>query len=182
MVFMAPKDENELQHMLKTAVEYPGPAAVRYPRGIGVGVHLDPEPHTLKIGKSEILRQGKDLAIIAIGHTVQAAIEAAKNLEEDDHIMSTVINARFVKPLDRQTILDVAHKIGKIVTIEENVVQGGFGSAVLELLQAHDLDHVIVRCIGLPDKYIEHGPQTMLRHKYGLDAEGIENVVRKMMK
>jgi 1-deoxy-D-xylulose-5-phosphate synthase len=181
MVVMAPKDENELQHMLKTAVEYPGPAAVRYPRGNGFGVDIDSAPHPLKIGKAEILREGDDLAIIAVGLMVQPAIEAAKNLAEDEDILATVVNARFVKPLDTELILGLAQKTGKIVTVEENVLQGGFGSAVLELLQAHGLDHVIVRCIGLPDEYIEHGPQSILRHKYGLDAEGIEKVVLEIV-
>lgn len=181
MVVMAPKDENELQHMLKTAVEYPGPAAVRYPRGPGVGVKLDATPRTIDIGKAEILKKGEDVALVAIGNTVQAAVAAAKNLEEDEQISATVVNARFVKPLDTEVILDLARKTGKIVTVEENAIQGGFGSAVMELLQAHGLDHVIVRCIGLPDKYIEHGAQSLLRHKYGLDAEGIEKVVLGIM-
>jgi 1-deoxy-D-xylulose-5-phosphate synthase len=182
MVVMAPKDENELQHMLKTAIEYPGPASVRYPRGSGIGVKMDPTPHTLEIGKAEILMEGSDLALIAIGNTVQHASEAAKNLAEDEHIFATVVNARFVKPLDVELILSLAQKIGKIVTVEENAVQGGFGSAVLELLQAHGWDHIVVRCIGLPDTYIEHGSQSILRHKYGLDAEGIEKVVFEIVK
>lgn len=182
MVVMAPKDENELQHMLKTAIEYPGPAAVRYPRGSGIGVELDTVLHTLEIGKAEILQEGKDLAILAIGNTVQAAIEAAKNLEEDEQISTTVVNARFIKPLDTEVILKLAQKTGKIVTVEENVIQGGFGSAVMELLHAHGLDHVVIRCLGLPDQYIEHGSQSLLRHKYGLDAEGIEKVVLELMR
>ena len=181
LVVMAPKDENEFQHMLKTAIEYPGPASVRYPRGCGVGVNLDTTLHTLEIGKAEILREGDDLALIAIGHPVQDAIEAAKNLAEDHHIFATVVNARFVKPLDADLIIALARKTGKIVTIEENVVQGGFGSAILELLQAHGLDHIVVRCIGLPDKYIEHGSQSILRQKYGLDAENIQKVILEMI-
>lgn len=182
MIVMAPKDENELQHMLKTAVEYSGPTAVRYPRGLGVGVAMDTDLHTLDIGRAEILREGHDLAIIAVGLMVQPAIEAAKNLAEDENIFTTLINARFVKPLDTELILGLARKTGKIVTVEENVLQGGFGSAILELLQAHGLDQVLVRCIGLPDEYIEHAPQSILRHKYGLDAEGIEKVVLEIMK
>ena len=113
---------------------------------------------------------------------VQPALEAAKNLEEDEHISATVVNARFVKPLDADLILELARKTGKIVTVEEHVLQGGFGSAVLELLQAHGLNHVIVRCIGLPDTYIEHGSQHILRHKYGLDAEGIEKIVLEILR
>ncbi|MBD3309206.1 1-deoxy-D-xylulose-5-phosphate synthase [candidate division KSB3 bacterium] len=182
MLVMAPKDENEFQHMLKTAVEYPGPMAVRYPRGAGVGVALDSDLHTLDIGKAEILKEGDDVAILAIGNTVQAAIEAARELEEDEHIFATVVNARFVKPLDADLLLRLGRKIGKIVTVEEHVVQGGFGSAVLELFQAHRLDQVAVQCIGLPDHYVEHGPQSTLRRLYGLDAEGIQGVVLEMMR
>ncbi len=182
MVIMAPKDENELQHMLKTAVEYSGPIAVRYPRGTGLGVPLETTLHTIDIGKAEILKKGDDVAIIAIGNTVQAAVEASKNLKEDEHIAATVVNARFVKPLDAEVILNQAQTTGKIVTIEENVAQGGFGSAVMELLHAHGLDHVIIRCIGLPDTYIEHGSQVLLRHKYGLDAEGIEKIVLDILR
>ncbi len=182
MIVMAPKDENELQHMLKTAIEYPGPAAIRYPRGAGIGVELDQELHLLEIGKAETLRTGDDLAILAIGHTVRIAVESAKNLEEDEQISATVVNARFVKPLDTELILALAQKTGRIVTVEEHVVQGGFGSAVLELLQAHGLNHVAIRCIGLPDHYIEHGSPVLLRHKYGLDAEGIEKVVLELMR
>jgi 1-deoxy-D-xylulose-5-phosphate synthase len=112
---------------------------------------------------------------------VEQALEAAKNLEEDDQISVAVINARFVKPLDKELILRLARDVGRIVTIEENAVHGGFGSAVLELLQANSVDNAIVRCIGIPDKYIEHGAQSILRHKCGLDAEGIEQVARRLM-
>ncbi len=181
MVVMTPKDENELQHMLKTAVEYPGPISVRYPRGCGIGVEMDDTLHTLEIGKAEILKQGADLAIIAIGHPVHDALEAVKNLEEDEHISAAVVNARFVKPLDTKLILTLARQTRRIITVEENVVQGGFGSAALELLQQHNI-RIPVRCIGLPDKYIEQGPQSVLRHKYGLDAEGIERVVLEFVK
>ncbi|GAK59688.1 1-deoxy-D-xylulose-5-phosphate synthase 2 [Candidatus Vecturithrix granuli] len=182
MVIMAPKDENELQHMLKTALEYPGPTALRYPRGAGLGVLMDAAPHTLSIGKAELLRNGDDLAILAIGTMVQPAMEAAKNLQEDEHISATVVNARFVKPLDAELILDIARKTGKIITVEENVIQGGFGSAVMELLQAAGVDAVSVRCLGFPDQFIEHGTQNQLRRAYGLDAEGIEKAARVLMK
>lgn len=181
IVIMAPKDENELQHMLKTAIDYAGPVAVRYPRGNGLGVRMDETLRNLAIGKAEILRDGSDVAILAIGHSVEHALEAAKNLEEDDHLSVAVINARFVKPLDKEVILQLAHTIGRIVTVEENAIQGGFGSAVLELLHTQGANDVKVRCIGVPDAYIEHGPQSILRHKYGLDAEGIEGVVRKLV-
>ena len=181
MVVMAPKDENELQHMLKTAIEFPGPASVRYPRGNGVGVELDSDLNALPLGKAEVLREGQDLLVLAIGNPVYAALEAAQNLQEDHQLDLTVVNARFVKPLDRELILEYARKCGNIVTVEENALQGGFGSAVLELLQEHGLFHVRVRCIALPDRYIEHGSLGHLRHKYGLDAEGIEKVVQEML-
>ncbi len=182
MVVMAPKDENELQHMLKSAIEHPGPASVRYPRGSGVGVELDSDLNALPFGKAEVLREGKDLLLLAIGNPVYAALEAARNLQEDDRCDIAVVNARFVKPLDRELILAYARNCDKIVTVEENVLQGGFGSAVLELLHAHGPSYVSVRCIALPDRYIEHGTLSHLRHKYGLDAEGIEKVVRDMLR
>jgi len=182
LVVMAPKDENEFQHLLKTAVEYPGPASIRYPRGSGVGAPMDETLRALPVGKAELLTTGDDVAIIAIGNMVQPALEAAKNLAEDDHIAATVINARFVKPLDVELIVEIARKVKRLMTVEENALQGGFGSAVLELIHTHGLDQVVVRCIGLPDRYIEHGSQSMLRHKYGLDAEGIEKVVRDILK
>lgn len=142
---------------------------------------MDGTLHTLEIGKAEILKEGTDLAIIAIGHPVHDALEAAKNLEEDENISAAVVNARFVKPLDPKLILTLARQTGRIITVEENVVQGGFGSAALELLQQHNI-LIPVHCIGLPDKYIEQGPQSVLRHKYGLDAEGIEKAVLKFVR
>jgi 1-deoxy-D-xylulose-5-phosphate synthase len=182
MVVMAPKDENELQHMLKTAIEYPGPAAVRYPKGSGCGVPLDAILHPLQIGKAETLKTGGDATILAIGSMVVPALEAARNLEEDEGIAATVVNARFVKPLDTELILDLARKTERIITVEEHALQGGFGSAVLELLQAHRLYQVSVRCLGLPDAYIEHGPQSLLRHKYALDAEGIAHAALELVR
>jgi 1-deoxy-D-xylulose-5-phosphate synthase len=182
IVIMAPKDENEFRHMLKTAVEYPGPIVVRYPRGFGLGVKLDPTLHTLDIGKAEVVQEGNDAVIFAIGTMVQPALEASKNLAEDEHLSVAVVNARFVKPLDTELILEFARKTAKIVTIEEHVLQGGFGSAVLELLHAQGLHQIMIRCIGLPDQYIEHGSQSILRHKYGLDAEHIQQVILEMVK
>ncbi|MGA1871510.1 MAG: 1-deoxy-D-xylulose-5-phosphate synthase [bacterium] len=178
MVVMAPKDENELQHMLKTAMDYMGPISVRYPRGQGIGAALDKTVHTVDIGKAEIIKQGSDLAIIAIGGVVHDALKAAMNLENDENISAAVVNARFVKPLDSELIFSLARTTGKIVTVEENILQGGFGSAVLELLHTHDIQ-IPVRCIGLPDKFIEQGSESFLRDKYDLDAEGIEKVIRK---
>ena len=189
---MAPKDEKELQHMLKTAIEHPGPVAIRYPKGYGPGVPCDTTVHSLNmstnsvtgvaeaIGIAEVLQTGNDLTILAIGSMVYPAVEAAKNLEEDHKISCTVINARFVKPLDADLILDTARNTGKLLTIEEHVLQGGFGSAVLEMLHAHEVQPIQIRSLGLPDAYIEHGSPGLLRRKYGLDAEGIEQAVLNM--
>lgn len=181
MVLMAPKDENELQHMLKTAVEHPGPAALRYPRGNGIGVALDEELHSLPIGKGEMVHEGEDVLIIAVGSTVAAALEAAARLETRS-INAAVLNARFIKPLDEELILEWAKKIGAVVTVEENVLQGGFGSAVLELFQeASFFPKDFVR-LGLPDEFVPHGGQSILRNRYGIDAEGIEGAVLNLLK
>jgi 1-deoxy-D-xylulose-5-phosphate synthase len=177
MVVMAPKDENELQHMIKTAVEHAGPAAVRYPRGTGCGVPMDQELRTLGIGKAELIKDGGDGVIIAIGNMVYPSLEAAKRLA-DEGISVAVVNARFVKPIDDEMVVSLAKKTGRIVTAEEHALYGGFGSAVLECLDARGVTGVKTLRIGLPDTYIEHGPQKVLRQKYGLDADGIYKSVR----
>ncbi len=180
IIVMAPKDENELQHMIKTAVEYEGPTAIRYPRGIGNGVPMDQELKNLSIGKAELIRDGRDVAIIAIGTMVTPSVEAAERLSAEG-ISVAVINARFVKPLDEEMILSVAKKTGWIVTVEEHALMGGFGSAVLECLDAQGVTGIKTHRIGLPDMYIEHGPQAVLRQKYGLDANGIYSSVREFV-
>lgn len=172
ITLMAPKDENELQHMLKTAIYAGRPVALRYPRGAGYGIPLDQELQALEIGRGELLSQGDDLAIVAIGATVYPALEAAKLLEAKG-IRATVVNARFVKPLDRELILGVARQTGCIITVEENALQGGFGSAILELLADEGMTSVRVKRIGIPDRYIEQGPQSRLRANLGLDGTGI---------
>lgn len=172
ITLMAPKDENELQHMLKTAIYADRPVALRYPRGAGYGIPLDQELQALEIGRGELLSQGDDLAIVAIGSTVYPALEAAKLLEAKG-IRSTVVNARFVKPLDRELILGAARQTGFMVTVEENALQGGFGSAILELLADEGMTGVRVKRIGIPDRYIEQGPQARLRANLGLDGTGI---------
>jgi 1-deoxy-D-xylulose-5-phosphate synthase len=177
MVLMAPKDENELQHMIKTAVDHPGPSAVRYPRGLGCGVPMDQELKALPLGKAELVKDGNEAVIIAIGSTVCASIEAAKRLADDGYQVA-VVNARFVKPLDEETIIAFAKKTGKIVTVEEHALQGGFGSAVLECLDRHGLTGIKTHRIGLPDQFVEHGAQQILRKKYGLDADGIYTSVK----
>jgi 1-deoxy-D-xylulose-5-phosphate synthase len=180
IIVMAPKDENELRHMLKTAVGCGRPVSLRYPRGRGVGVGLDSELKTLQIGKGEVLREGLDLAIIAIGSIVNHAVSAAEKLSKEG-LSIKVINARFVKPLDEELIIKTAATIKKIITIEENVLQGGFGSAVLELLAEKNVTDVMVRRLGIPDEFVGHATQSEQRHKYGLDEEGIILTVKEML-
>jgi 1-deoxy-D-xylulose-5-phosphate synthase len=178
MVLMSPKDENELQHMLKTAVEHPGPTAIRYPRGAGFGVPMDQELKILEIGKAELLRDGSDVAIIAIGNMVYPSLDVAKRLSAEG-VSVAVVNARFVKPLDEELILRIAKKTNWIVTVEEHAVQAGFGSAVLECLDANKLIGVKTLRLGLPDMFIEHGAQKVLRKNYGLDVDGIYVAVKE---
>jgi 1-deoxy-D-xylulose-5-phosphate synthase len=180
MVVMAPKDENELRHMLKTALEHPGPIAFRYPRGSGAGVPMEEESQSLPIGKAEILSSGNDVLILAVGSTVLPAVEAAKTLESRG-ISATVVNSRFVKPLDTELITRLAKEIPHILTVEENVLHGGFGAAILECLSDAGLrDNRVVR-LGIPDTFVEHGSQDILRAKYGLDAPGIAETVIQML-
>ncbi len=178
---MAPKDENELRHMLKTAIYSGVPIALRYPRGAGYGVELDRDVKCLEIGKGEQLVYGNDLTIIAIGATVFPALLAAEALGING-ISAGVVNARFVKPLDTELILSVARQTGMIMTVEENALQGGFGSAVLELLYDNNLQNVKVRRLGLPDHFVEQGSQAQLRKDVGIDAEGIIASATEFMK
>src|SRR4030043_159574 len=179
LIAMVPKDENEFQHMIKTAIEYPGPVAFRYPRGRGVGGGRDVSLQSIDIGKGEVLREGGDILIIAIGTTVYPSLRAAQRLEEVG-IQAAVINSRFLKPLDANLLCDWAKKTGKVLTVEENVLQGGFGSAVLEFFQERGLLSTQVKRLGIPDIFVEHGPQALLREKYGIDENGIFNGVQKM--
>jgi 1-deoxy-D-xylulose-5-phosphate synthase len=180
MNVMAPKDENELRRMLKTAINSGVPISLRYPRGPGQGVPMESQVDELQIGIGELLSDGRDVAIIAIGSTVYPSLEAAALLENDG-IMATVINARFVKPLDRDLILSAARNCGKVVTVEENALQGGFGSAVLELLSDEKVTGIKVQRVGIPDRFIEHGSQTELRNMLGLHAEGIVASVKNLL-
>ncbi|MCP9463826.1 MAG: 1-deoxy-D-xylulose-5-phosphate synthase [Nitrospira sp.] len=180
MVVMAPKDENELQHMVKTALQHDGPISVRYPRGISLGVKMDEFPTVLPIGKGELLKEGTEVAIIAIGVTVWQAYQAAERLSREG-VSTAVVNARFVKPLDRELILAVAKRVRYVVTVEEGCRMGGFGSAVLELLSDARVTGVTTKIIGLPDWYIEQGPQDLLRERYGLTAEGIYQSVKELI-
>jgi len=181
LVVMAPKDENELQHMLKTAISCGRPASLRYPRGNGWCGFLDEEAKEIPIGKAEVIRQGKDLILLAVGSTVKAAMEAASRLQNWE-IDSTVVNARFVKPLDEELILSLVSKCRRLITVEENALQGGFGSAVLELLEEKGVTGVEVKRLGIPDNFVEHGPQDFLRNKYGIDVEGIVRAGEELLK
>jgi 1-deoxy-D-xylulose-5-phosphate synthase len=179
MVVMAPKDENELRHMLVTAIGHPGPAALRFPRGAGLGVPLEPELKALPLGCAELLRDGDDAAILALGSMVHPALEAAAELAADG-ISVAVLNARFVKPLDAERILELARRCGALVTVEEHAAQGGFGGAVLEVVAASGLG-VPVHCLGVPDRLIEHGDPAEILAGLGLDAPGIARAVREVL-
>jgi len=181
IILMAPKDEGEMRDMLFTMTEHQGPAAMRYPRGNGVGVPLDREPQVLEIGKAEILRDGGEVAIVAYGSMVHPSMVAAENLAKAN-IEATVVNARFVKPLDASLLLALARTKRLIVTVEEAYLAGGFGSAVLELLEENGLqDKVRFVRMGIPDRLITHGDAKLLLAKYGLDADGIYNRVKESM-
>ena len=180
MTIMAPKDENELCRMMAAAMAHNGPIAFRYPRGCATGVAIEEPVLPIPIGKAEVLTQGDDVLILAIGSSVQESL-AAYALLAKENIFATVINCRFVKPLDAELIVSYAQKIPRIVTVEENVLQGGFGSAVLECLTDHGVSGFKIRRVGIPDMFVEHGPQKFLRAKYGLDAAGIAEAVRQIL-
>src|SRR5919205_511272 len=179
MIVMAPKDEGELRDMLLTAIEHTGPAALRYPRGNGVGCDISREPQALEIGKGEILRDGGDVAIVAYGSMVYPSLKAAENLAGNG-IEATVVNARFAKPLDAELLLALARTKRLIVTVEEAYLAGGFGSAVLEFLEENGLqDKVHVERMGVPDSLVTHGDAKLLLAKYGLDPDGIYTRVKE---
>ena len=178
IVIMAPKDEQELRDMLHTAVEYKkGPIVIRYPRGNAVGVNVREEFRAIPIGTGETLRKGRDVAILTIGTVTNAALTAAEDLARQG-VEAEVVHMRFVKPLDRRLLQSVATRIPNIVTIEDNVIAGGFGSAVLEELQHIGMSHVAVRTHGHPDTYVEHGSPAELYRILKLDAPGIAEVVK----
>ncbi len=179
LVVASPRDENQLQHLLYTAVKSGRPMAVRYPRSNGLGIKMDETLRQIPIGEGEVLRYGEDVAILAIGATVAPAMEAAVALATQG-ITATVVDARYAKPLDTSLILELAGRTKKIVTVEENALAGGFGSGVARLLSTSDLKNVIIKNIGVPDEFIQHGAQSILRAKYGLDAKGIMKQVLEM--
>jgi 1-deoxy-D-xylulose-5-phosphate synthase len=181
IVLMAPKDEAELRQMVWTATRYAasgaGPIAFRYPRGTGIGAKLDEPLQELPIGISETLREGDDVAILSYGTLTQAALAAADALAANG-IETTVVNARFAKPLDAERYLALAARVGRILTVEEHVISGGFGSAVSELFVERGAK-VELEILGVPDEWVDHGAQKLWRKHFGLDAEGIAAAVRR---
>ncbi len=170
MSLMAPRDEAELARMLHTAVSAGRPVAVRYPRGTGMGVPVPPDPETIPWGKGELLSEGKDILLLGIGATVGPCLYAAEELQKRG-VSAAVVDARFVKPLDADLILPLVRKIGRVMTLEENVLAGGFGSAVLELLEEHDEVPHAFRRIGIRDCFVDHGTPGELRAAYGISAD-----------
>ena len=180
MVVMSPKDDNELRHMLYSAYCYNRPAAVRYPRGEAQGGVTDDPLHEIPLGTWERLKDGADLTIIACGNTVFPALAAARELEEET-LHCAVINGRFVKPMDREMILSLAGTTAGIITVEENVLSGGFGSGVMEVLSEEGIALPVKR-LGIPDVFLSHGSQGSLRKSIGIDKEGIKQFVRQWLK
>jgi 1-deoxy-D-xylulose-5-phosphate synthase len=181
IVLMAPKDEGEMRDMLVTAIEHPGPAAIRYPRGNGHGVDISEPPQKLEIGKAEVMREGSDVAILAYGEMVYPAVEAAEELAKDG-IQATVVNGRFVKPLDEKLITEIANSHRLILTAEDAYLAGGFGSAVMELLEEKGLlQKVRVVRLGVTDEIVPHGDPKVLLAGYGLTADGIATKVRETL-
>lgn len=182
MTIMAPKDENELRHMLKTALAFDGPISVRYPRGSGLGVAISEPMHTLPIGKAEVLREGRDVCFWAIGSMVQPALEAAQLLAEQG-LEAGVVNMRFAKPLDEELLLEHAKRYGRLVTLEEGVLAGGVGSAVLEALNTHELlEQCEVLRLGIGDEFVMHGDKKLLFRDLGLDTPAIVQRVAAFVK
>jgi 1-deoxy-D-xylulose-5-phosphate synthase len=179
MTVMAPKDENELRNMLYTALKQTGPMAIRYPRGSGLGVPLDKDFQEIPMGRAEPLRQGDDLTLLALGSMVAPSLEAAETLAAEG-IQAEVVNVRFVKPLD-PLLKDLALKTGRVLVVEENTRSGGLGGAVLEDFNDNGiLGQVAVRRIGIPDRFVEHGPPSVLRERCGLDAASIHKEARDL--
>ena len=181
LVLMSPKDVNELQHMLATAADHTGPIALRYPRGGGPACMMDQELKVLPIGKAEVIQEGSDATLVAIGSMVHVAEAVAKILEARG-FKTTVINARFIKPLDEECILHYASLSGNLFTLEENVLQGGFGSAILELLATRDVKGIQTYRFGIPDTFVEHGSAELLLARYGLNVEKVVQVITKHLK
>lgn len=180
MVVSAAADENELQNLMATAVNHDGPFAVRYPRGSGIGAEQDAVPTPLPIGKGELLRQGQDVALIGVGPLVYRALAAAEQLEAEG-IDAAVVNARYIKPLDEELLLDVLSRVPAAVLFEEGTVHGGFSSAVLELCADRGISGVVYARLGLPDYFVPHGDPEHFRSQFELTAEGIYRAARRVI-
>ncbi|MFO8048052.1 MAG: 1-deoxy-D-xylulose-5-phosphate synthase [Desulfosudaceae bacterium] len=179
MMVMAPGDENELRRMLYTAIYHDGPAAIRYPRGTGRGVPLDEKITPVTPGKAKIIRTGDDVLILAIGHPLAEAIRAAEILDGEG-IAATVVNCRFIKPLDTELIGELVRKTPRLITVEDNVLAGGFSSAVLEYLSDAGISGFTVKRLGINDTFVEHGSQAVLRAAHKIDAEAIMAAARQI--
>ena len=179
IVLMAPKDEDELADMMKTAVQLPGPSAIRYPRGLVAGVARKAEPQVLPVGVAEVLQDGSDVAILGLGPMVELARELAGRLEHDGY-SAAIINPRFVKPLDRDMLELYSRRVAAFVTFEDHVKMGGFGSAVIEALDEMGSAVPVVR-IGWPDRFIEHGKVDDLRARYGVSVDEAEAEVLPLL-
>ena len=180
LIHMDPMDEDELQDMMFTALKHEGPSAIRYPRGNGTGAKVKARPVALEIGKAEVLKDGRDVAIFALGNMVAEAERLAKMFEAEGHSVA-VINARFAKPIDEECVVRYGSRCELLVTMEDHVLAGGFGSAVLECLNAHSMEVPVVR-VGWPDAFVEHGKVEALREKYGLTAEAAMGRARPFLK
>ena len=180
LLLMAPKDEAELQRMIATALNHNGPVAIRYPRGVGCGAPLSDSPELLTIGRGEVLREGSDLLLLPVGNRVQAALEAAAQLDTQG-ISCAVLNPRFIKPLDADLICHWAQHTGRIITVEDNARMGGFGSSVLELFSNHGLHDLRTILLGHPDAFVEHGPQPTLWRDSHIDGPAIVAAALRLM-
>ena len=178
MVLMVPKDENELRHMLYTALRHPGPVALRYPRSVGQGVTMDQTLKEIPIGKAEVLREGRDVTLIGVGPMVNTCLQAAQELSYRG-VEAAVINLRYISPLDRELLSHYARLTKKIITIEDHILKGGMGSAVLELLEEEGIDGVTVECLGYHD-FVDQGPIAQLHDAHGLSVEGIVQAAERM--
>ncbi|MFZ5823212.1 MAG: 1-deoxy-D-xylulose-5-phosphate synthase [Bacillota bacterium] len=180
MVVMAPKDENELQHMLYTAISHDGPSSLRYPRGKAVGVPMDETLTSMEIGRGELVREGADVALVGLGTMTQVCLAAAEMLAREG-ISAAVVNPRFVKPLDRELLTRIGREIGAVVTVEEAYLAGGFGSAVLELYAEENVTARVKR-VGLPDEFVEHGAPQHYHQRYGLTPGGVADTARELVR
>jgi 1-deoxy-D-xylulose-5-phosphate synthase len=178
LTLMAPKDERELRNLLASALTYNTPAAIRYPRGEGLGIPLEGEPEIIPRGQWEWLEPGEQTVVLAVGNMVYPAVQAARLLKAEG-ISAAVVNARFIKPLDQALLQELVGRYPLLFTVEENVLLGGFGSAVLEALQRMGKMGNRVRSLGIPDRFVTHGSPREIRRLYGLDTEGIIQAIRE---